>query len=81
MTIRMPHISIGDRVLKALGKKRGFRLPTEAYEKFGPYVSAVAQKECFWRALVRAKDSNLPNGYADLFSFDPDDHDQRPNNY
>ena len=80
MTIRMPQISFGDRVLKVLGKKRGLRLPTEAYEKFGPYVSVEARKECFWRALVRAKDANLPNGYVDLFSFVPNDHDQGPTN-
>ena len=78
--MRIPPISFGDRVLRALGKKRGLRVPTEAYEKFGPYVSAVSQKESFWRALVGAKDVNLPNGYVDLFSFDPNGYDQRPTN-
>ena len=80
MTIRMPRTSFGDRVLKALGKKRGLRLPTEAYEKLGPYVSAVAQKESFWRALFRSKNTGLPDGYVDLFSFDPNGHDQRSTN-
>jgi hypothetical protein len=66
----MPQISFGDRILRAFGKKRGIRLPAEAYEKLGPYVCAAAQKESFWRALIRAKDVDLPNGYVDLFSFE-----------
>ena len=78
MTIRLPQISFGDKMLKALGKKRGLRLPTEAYEKCGPYVSAAAQKECFWRALVRAKDADLPDGYVDLYSFERNVHGHRP---
>jgi hypothetical protein len=78
MTIRMPDIRLGDRLLKALGKKRGVRLPAELYEKYGPYVFAVAQKESFWKALARPKDTRLPVGYVDLFSFERDAQEQEP---
>ena len=80
MTIRLPKISFGDRILKAFGKKRGLRLPEKAHEKFGPHVYAVAQKESFWRALIRSKDGDLTNGYVDLFSFQFNDHDHTPTN-
>jgi hypothetical protein len=75
MTIKLPQIDFGDKILKALNKKRGIRLPSEAYEKYGPYVYATAQKECFWKALVRAKDAELPEGYIDYFSFVRGIHD------
>ena len=74
MTIRMPQISLGDRVLKALGKKRGLRLPTEAHEKFGPYVTAAAKKESFWKALGRRKDADLPDGYVDFYELERNVH-------
>jgi len=70
MTIKLPQMNFGDRILKALKKKRGIRLPLETYEKCGPYVYAAAQKESFWRALVRAKDADLPDGYVNYFSFE-----------
>ena len=80
MTIRLPQISFGDRILKTLGKKRGLRLPSEAYEKLGPYVSVAAQKESFWKAFFRSKNADLPDGYVDLFSFEPHVHGhQSPN--
>ena len=69
MTIRDPEISITDKLLKLLGKKRGIKIPYEAYEKFGPYISIKAQKENFWKALFRSRDQNLPKDIIDLFSF------------
>ena len=78
MTIRMPHISFGDRLLKAFGKKRGIRFPSEIYEEYGPYVYAVAQKESFWKALIRPKNVNLPDGYVDLFLFHRNVSGHRP---
>jgi len=77
MTIRLPKFSFGDRILKTLGKKRGLRLPAEAHEKFGPYVSALAQKESFWKALFRSKNADLPDGYVDLFSFERHAHGEK----
>ena len=63
MTIHLPEPDFFDRFLKLFGKKRGVKIPTEAYEKFGPYVYAKAQKESFWSALIRPKNGELPEGY------------------
>jgi hypothetical protein len=68
MTIRIPKKTIGDKVLKALGKKRGVHLPTEGYKQFGPYAYATAKKESFLRALLRPKDAPLPEGMVDFDS-------------
>jgi hypothetical protein len=70
MTIKIPHKRIGDRVLKALGKKRGVQIPTEAHNQFGHYAYATAKKESFLRALFRPKDEPLPEGMVDLDSSD-----------
>jgi hypothetical protein len=70
MTIKIPKKTIGDRVLKALGKKRGVRIPTETYSQFGPYVYATAKKENFVKALLRPKDEPLPEGMVALDSLD-----------
>ena len=67
MTIKLPQPSIGDKILKLLGKKRGVKLPSEVYEKFGPYVYAAAQKEPFWKALLRSADAELPEDMIDVF--------------
>jgi hypothetical protein len=34
----------------------------EAYDKFGIYVYAQADKESFWRVLFRNKNNKLPDG-------------------
>jgi len=70
MTIKIPKETIGDKFLKALGKKRGVQIPADAHKKFGPYAYATAQKESFLRALLRLKDRPLPEGMVDLHSFD-----------
>ena len=67
MTIKLPQPSIGDKILKLLGKKRGVKVPSEVYEKFGPYVYVTAQKESFWKALLRSSDEELPEEMIDVF--------------
>jgi hypothetical protein len=66
MTIKIPKKTIGDRVLKALGKKRGVQIPAETHKQFGPYAYATAQKESFLKALLRPKDEPLPDGMVDI---------------
>jgi hypothetical protein len=61
MTIKMPGPTIGDRILKLLGKRRGVIIPSDSYNKFGPYASIRAEKENFWRALIRSKNAPLPD--------------------
>jgi hypothetical protein len=67
MTIRIPEKTIGDKLLKTLGKKRGIHIPTEDYRQFGPYVYSTARKESFLRALLRPKDRPLPEGMIDIW--------------
>jgi hypothetical protein len=67
MTIKIPKPTIFDNLLRLLGKKRGVKLPLEAYEKYGQYVYAKASKESFWKALIRSKNTDLPKGYVDLY--------------
>ena len=69
MTIKMPEKTICDWILKALGKKRGVHIPTGTYEKYGPYAYSTATKENFFRALLRPKDADLPEGMVDIDSF------------
>ena len=65
MTIRIPDPTIGDKILKIFGKKRGIILPVEAYEKFGTYAYTKAVKENFWKALFRSKNAPLPGNVVD----------------
>ena len=69
MTIRIPDPTIGDKILKLLGKKRGIVLPEEPYKKFGPYVYIEAKKENFWNALFRSKNAPLPENVVDYDLF------------
>lgn len=64
MTIKLSESSFGDRILNLIGKKRAIRIPLEVYDKFGPYVYAKAQKESFWRALIRPEGKLPPNGWT-----------------
>jgi hypothetical protein len=61
---------MGDKVLKAFGKKRGVQIPDEGYKQFGPYAYSTAKKESFLRALLRPKAKPLPEGMVDLDSLD-----------
>jgi hypothetical protein len=69
MTIRIPDPTIGDKILKLLGKKRGIILPVEPYKKFGPYAYINAKKENFWKALFRSKNAPFPDNVADIDLF------------
>jgi len=68
MTIKVPTPNIYDRILKFFGKKRGVIIPTDFYKKFGQYVYAKAKRENFWKALLRPKGQNLPEGVVDIYS-------------
>ena len=68
MTIRIPETNFADKILKFLGKRRGVKFPSEAYEKFGHYVSAKARKENFFKAFFRTKHKKLPEDMIDLYS-------------
>jgi hypothetical protein len=70
MTIRLPDPNIFDRFLKLLGKKRGVIMPIGAYEKYGQYVYAKAQKESFWKALCRSSGDPLPDDLIDIFQIE-----------
>ena len=68
MTIKRPEITVGDKILMALGKKRGVRTAAGLYSTLGPYAYAKLKKENFWIALLRPKNEDLPEDMADLFS-------------
>jgi len=73
MTIAMPKENYADRILKTLGKKRGVKIPEGIYKKFDPRkvdIYAIAQKESFWRALLRSRGEELPEGYFNLYDFE-----------
>jgi hypothetical protein len=69
MTVKTLEPNKCDNVLKFFGKKRGVRIPTEAYEKYGTYVIAKAQKENFWSVLMRPKGKEPPPGYVYLDNY------------
>ena len=62
MTIIIPKEGFIDRFLALTGKKSAIRIPGAAYEKYGPYAYAKAEKEAFWRALIRPKYRKQPAG-------------------
>ncbi len=65
MTIRLPKLTIADKLLKALGKKRGVSIP----RNIDQYSYHKALKENFWKALFRSKGEELPLGLIDIFDF------------
>jgi hypothetical protein len=73
----MPPLSLGDRLLKMLGKRRAVYVPADAYEKFGPYVTLRATKEPFFRALLRPQGKSMPAGAVDFYSFCDGHYTQR----
>jgi hypothetical protein len=79
MTIKIPKKTTGDRVLKALGKKRGVHIPAETYKEFGPYAYATAQKESFLSALLRPKNEPLPEGMVEFDSLEQRDFQEQTN--
>jgi len=68
MTIKIPNPTLGDKILKLLGKKRGVILPSDPYNKYGQYTYSRAVKENFWKALFRLKNTPLPENVIDLDS-------------
>lgn len=68
MTIKMPPLSLGDRLLKMLGKRRAVYVPADAYAKFGPYAIVQGVKEPLFRALLRPRGKPLPAEAMDLFT-------------
>ena len=62
MTVIPPKLTIGDRILKLLGKKRGMIIQKNLH----PYDYAIAGKESFFKALFRGKNEDLPNGMIDI---------------
>ena len=69
MTIKMPGPTIGDWILKSLGKRRGVIIPSDSYNKFGPYLTLKVEKENFWKALFRFRNTPLPDNVMDLDLF------------
>jgi hypothetical protein len=63
MTIQVPEPGLSDKILQLFGKRRAVKIPVDIYKKYGPYVYAHAVRESFWRALLRPKGKNLPEGY------------------
>lgn len=66
MTIRIPKPNFADKFLRMIGKKRGVKLPTNM-GKFGQHFQVIGIKESFWKALIRPKSRNLPEGTVDIF--------------
>jgi len=68
----MPKEGLSDKILKSLGKRRGGKIPAGIFKKFDMQkvdVYAIAQKESFWKALLRFKDEELPEDFFDLYDF------------
>ena len=65
MTIRIPNSSISDTILRYFGKKRALIFPNGRLEAQGIDVYAAAIKESFWKALIRPRASQLPEGAVD----------------
>jgi len=68
--MKIPQLSLADKLLRILGKKRGLLFPSGQYKKFGPYAIGMAGTESFFRALFRSKNEDLPDGMIDIFMFD-----------
>ena len=63
MTVVYEKDSAGDKLLKALGKKRAYRMPAGLYEKLGKYTYAKGEKESLISALLRPKGEEPPDGW------------------
>ena len=63
MTIRFTETTMSDKLLSVIGKKRAVRVPKDVYKRFGPYVIVQPQQESFWRALVRTRNQEPPDGW------------------
>lgn len=59
MTVVYEKDSAGDKILKALGKKRAYKMP----KKLGEYDYARGEKESLISALLRPKGEEPPDGW------------------
>ena len=71
MTIILEKDTIGDKLLKIIGKKRAYKMPSGKHEKIGPYVHVRAGKENIITALLRPKGQEPSEGWF----YWPDDHE------
>lgn len=69
MTIKLPSKNITDRILSFLGKQRAIIIPPSTAKGDDPYVYSQARKESFFKALLRHKNSPLPDGLMYLSEF------------
>ena len=69
MTIRIPDSNIGDKILRYFGKKRGLIFPKNIKEQNVHSIYAKAIKENFWKALLRSKNTQLPEDVMDYETF------------
>jgi len=79
MTVKIPKLSLADKLLRILGKKRGVIMPSEKNKEFGPYSTFIAQKESFIRAIFRSNSEPLPDGMTDLFMLNDDERNSAQN--
>ncbi len=77
MTIKIPDPSMGDRILRLFGKKRALVIPKVRVERKEIDIYAVAIKENFWKALLRPRKSQLPDGSVDYDTFKKEFHEIR----
>jgi hypothetical protein len=63
MTYRIQKRTLADKFLALMGKQRAIFIPPDVYKKFGPYVIIQPQRESFWRALIRPKKQDPPEGW------------------
>ena len=66
MTIRIPESNFADKILHLLGKERAFFVPDHSRSVFSPYAHVKAQRESFWKSLLRNRGETLPEGWTYL---------------
>jgi len=69
MTLKFPEPNMLDKFLHFIGKRRGVTIPANLYKNYGQYVYAKANKESFWKALLRRKGVELPTEMVDIFEY------------
>jgi phosphopantetheinyl transferase (holo-ACP synthase) len=67
MTYRMPAESLGDWILRKLGKRRAVFFPRAGTPAIESYSNVWVAKESFWKALLRPTSAPLPEGSANLY--------------
>jgi len=67
MTYFLPEKTLGDKLLKFFGKKRGVLLPRDVGD-LECYGIVRMRKESFWTALTRKSRDPFPEGVVDIDS-------------